>query len=80
MTNLLKRSIICVLRVVPWRWAQEVKRRDLVDLMLEKGWKLKRHGSDHDVYQKGEAVEVIPRHTEVDEYLAKAIIKRRHLK
>ena len=41
---------------------------------------LKRNGSNHDIYHKGKDRESVPRHTEIDEDLAKAIIKRRGLK
>ena len=44
------------------------------------GWKFKRHGSNHDIYTKGGERESVPRHREIDEDLAKAIIKRRGLK
>jgi len=49
--------------------------------LLEKnGWKFARHGGNHDVYVKGEEFEAVPRHKEIKEVLAKAIIKRRGLK
>lgn len=35
------------------------------------GFHLVRHGGDHDVYQRGNDEEVIPRHKEVNERLAK---------
>lgn len=49
--------------------------------MLERnGWYIKRHGHDHDIYTNGKESEPIPRHREINETLAKAIIKRRGLK
>jgi mRNA interferase HicA len=57
-----------------------MKTKDLTDLLKRNGWKLKRHGSKHDIYIKGTERESIPRHREVDEELAKAIIKRQNLK
>ena len=57
-----------------------MKRKDLIKLLLNNGWKLKRNGSSHDIYAKGAEAETIPRHREIDEDLAKAIIKRRGLK
>lgn len=49
--------------------------------MLERnGWYLKRHGEKHDVYTNGKETEMIPRHREINDNLAKAIIKRRGLK
>jgi len=57
-----------------------MKRRDLVKKLEKNGWYLARHGSDHDVYTNGNEIETVPRHTEIDERLAKAIIRRRGLK
>lgn len=53
-----------------------MKRRDLVKLLEENGWYLKRNGASHDLYTNGDKVESIPRHTEINEKLAKAIIKK----
>ncbi|MDO4460666.1 MAG: type II toxin-antitoxin system HicA family toxin [Clostridia bacterium] len=57
-----------------------MKRKDLIKLLEQNGWYLKRHGANHDVYTDGTQKEMIPRHTEVNEQLAQAIIKRRGLK
>ena len=57
-----------------------MKRKDFIKLLLNNGWKLKRNGSNHDIYAKGTETEPIPRHREIDEDLAKAIIRRRGLK
>ena len=57
-----------------------MKRKDLVNLFEKNGWYLKRNGGNHDVYTNGKETEAIPRHKEVKENLAKAIIKRRGLK
>ena len=57
-----------------------MKTKDLIKLLELNGWKFKRHGGNHDVYVKGSEREVIVRHREIDEILAKAIIKRRGLK
>lgn len=57
-----------------------MKRKDLIKLLESNGWTLKRHGGDHDIYSKGKVRETIPRHKEIDEILAKAIIKRQGLK
>lgn len=59
---------------------KQLKRRDLIKLLESKGWKFDRNGGNHDVYVKGTETEMIPRHTEINENLAKAIIKRRNLK
>lgn len=57
-----------------------MKTRDLIKLLENNGWYLKRSGGNHDVYTNGIDCEMIPRHKEVKENLAKAIIKRRGLK
>lgn len=57
-----------------------MKRKDLIKLFEKNGWWLKRNGSNHDIYTDGINREEIPRHNEVSEKLAKAIIKRRGLK
>jgi len=57
-----------------------LKRRDLIKLLEKNGWKFDRNGGNHDVFIKGNAAEMVPRHTEVNENLAKAIIKRNNLK
>lgn len=57
-----------------------MKSKDLIKLLEQNGWQLERHGGNHDVYRKGSLRETIPRHKEIDEMLAKAIIKRRGLK
>jgi predicted RNA binding protein YcfA (HicA-like mRNA interferase family) len=57
-----------------------MKRRDLIKRLEKNGWWKARNGSNHDVYTNGKKSEPIPRHNEVSEELAKAIIKRQGLK
>ncbi|MCD8055671.1 MAG: type II toxin-antitoxin system HicA family toxin [Clostridiales bacterium] len=57
-----------------------MKRTDLIKLLERNGWYLKRNGAEHDIYTNGSNIETIPRHREIKENLAKAIIKRRGLK
>lgn len=57
-----------------------MKRKDLIEILERNGWWLKRHGGDHDIYTNGKDREPVPRHKEIDEMLAKAIIRRRGLK
>lgn len=57
-----------------------MKQRDLIDLMVKNGWQLKRRNGKHDIYVKGTDREAIPRHRELAEGLAQAIIRRRGLK
>lgn len=56
------------------------KRTDLIKLLEKNGWHLKSNGAGHDIYSNGTESETIPRHKEIKENLAKAIIKRRGLK
>ncbi|MEQ2454966.1 type II toxin-antitoxin system HicA family toxin [Flavonifractor hominis] len=57
-----------------------MKRRDLIKLLERNGWQLFRNGGNHDVYIKDGEIEVIPRHNEIKEMLAKAIIRKHGLK
>lgn len=57
-----------------------MKRRDFIKLLKRNGWYLKRNGSDHDIYSNGHSSESVPRHPEINEELAKSIIKRQGLK
>mgnify|MGYP003296085209 CR=1 FL=1 len=56
------------------------KRQVLIKTLTKNGWWLKRRGASHDIYTNGIDCETIPRHTEINEILAKEIIKRRGLK
>jgi mRNA interferase HicA len=53
-----------------------MKREDLERKLENLGWRLLRHGKKHDVWTDGERMEPIPRHREINERLARAIIKR----
>ena len=57
-----------------------MERRDLIKLLVSNGWWLLRNGSNHDIYTNGQRSEPIPRHGEIKEQLAKAIIRRQGLK
>ena len=56
-----------------------MKRADLEKLLRKNGWRPIRHGGNHDIWTNGRDHETIPRHAEISENLAKAIIKRRGL-
>lgn len=53
-----------------------MKKKDLEKVLAGLGWEFQRHGGSHDVWTDGEHSEFIPRHKEINEILAKAIIKR----
>jgi mRNA interferase HicA len=54
-----------------------MKRKELVRQLTKAGCVLLRHGSNHDVYlnPKNGLKQPVPRHSEVDEHLAKHIKK-----
>lgn len=56
-----------------------MKQRDLLDLLINNGWRFERHGAEHDIYCKGKYVITIPRHREIKSDLAKKIMKRHGL-
>jgi len=53
-----------------------MKKRDLVKQLNRLGWWLKRQGHSHEVWTNGEETEPIPRHNEINEFLAKKIIQK----
>lgn len=55
-----------------------LKRRELERKPHELGWRLQRHGGKHDVWVSadGSFTEFVPRHPEIDERLAQAILRR----
>ena len=57
-----------------------MKRRELLNLFENAGWYLKRNGGRHDVYTDGKHTEAISRHPDINERLAKELIKRWGLK
>jgi mRNA interferase HicA len=52
-----------------------MKRRDLEKRLRAAGWHLIRHGGRHDVWSNGEREIAVPRHSEINEYTAKAILR-----
>ncbi len=53
-----------------------MKHRDLVNKLTAKGFVFLRHGGKHDIYVRGNDIEKIPRHREINENLAQAIIRK----
>lgn len=53
-----------------------MKQRDLIKKLEKAGFQFERHGGNHDVYKRGDDEEQIPRHREINERLAKAILKK----
>lgn len=57
-----------------------MKRADLIKLLEKNNFILVREGGSHTVYERNGKIEMVPRHREINELLAKAIIKRNNLK
>ena len=53
-----------------------MKYRELVRKLREVGWYLAREGSRHEIWTNGEVEEPVPRHKEINEFLAKKIVKK----
>lgn len=53
-----------------------MRQRDLIKRLESAGFMFERHGSRHDIYRRGNDEEQVPRHKEVNESLAKAILKK----
>lgn len=56
-----------------------MKQSDLPKRFAKKGWWVLRQGANHIILTNGKDIEPVPRHKEINEQLAKAIIKRREL-
>lgn len=52
-----------------------MKQADLIKKLEAGGYKLKRHGGNHDVYTNGIHSIAVPRHREIKETTAKGILK-----
>lgn len=53
-----------------------MKQKDLVKKLKSIGFELERHGGNHDIYRRGDDRETIPRHKEINERLAKSILRK----
>lgn len=54
-----------------------MKRKDFIKALGELGFEFERHGKRHDIYRREMEREEVPRHGNINEILAKAILKRR---
>lgn len=52
-----------------------MKRRDLERELKRLGWWLKRNGAKHDLWTNGQEEETVPRHNEINELLARKILR-----
>ncbi len=53
-----------------------MKQRDLVKKLEKAAFEFARHGGNHDIYKRGDDEEKIPRHREINERLARAILRK----
>lgn len=53
-----------------------MKQRDLVKRLEQVGFTFERHGGNHDIYRRGSDIEKVPRHKEINERLARAILRK----
>ena len=53
-----------------------LKQRVLVKKLKKIGFRFERLGGNHDIYRRGNEIEQIPRHKELNEQLAKAILRK----
>ena len=66
----------CLVDVHRCVYEEQMKRRELEEALRKLGWRFLRHGAKHDVWTDGERQEPIPRHTDINEKLARAILRR----
>ena len=53
-----------------------MKLRDLIKKLEDKGFVFERHGGNHDIYRRCNDIEKVPRHKEINENLAKMIVRK----
>jgi predicted RNA binding protein YcfA (HicA-like mRNA interferase family) len=53
-----------------------VKRRELERRLVQAGWYFLRHGGSHDIWTNGKDEEPVPRHVEINELLARKILRK----
>ena len=53
-----------------------MKAKDLIKKLEAAGYWLSRHGGKHDIYTNGAENIPIPRHKEINERLARSILKK----
>ena len=53
-----------------------MKQRELIKRLEAAGFVFERHGSNHDIYVRGDDEQQVPRHKDINEVLAKAILRK----
>ena len=56
-----------------------MKSKDLVKRLKNGGFRLLRHGGNHDVFSNGKITVAVPRSREINEYTALEILKKAEL-
>ena len=56
-----------------------MKQRELTQRLENGGFVFERHGAGHDIYVRGTQRETVPSHKEINEQLARAILRRNGL-
>jgi len=52
-----------------------MKRRELENRLRKHGWVFVRRGGRHDIWGRGDYEIAVPRHREINEYTAQAILR-----
>lgn len=53
-----------------------MNRLNLIKKIEKLGFKFERHGGKHDIYKKGKIRVEVPRHKEVNERIARSLLKQ----
>ena len=53
-----------------------MNQKEIIKKLEQAGFEFVRHGGNHDIYKRGNDEETVPRHREIDERLAKAILRK----
>ena len=53
-----------------------MKQRDLTKKLEDAGFSFERHGGNHDIYRRDSDIEKVPRHKEINENLARMILRK----
>lgn len=56
-----------------------MKQRDLIKKLEDGGFVFERHGGNHDIYRRGSDIEKVPRPKELNENLARMILRKWNL-
>ena len=67
----------CVLKLdTNWCTVADMKRKKPENEFKKLGWWFLRHGGNHDVWTDGNRQEPVPRHNDINEKLARSILRK----